>query len=129
MTDFAWLNSTIAEVNGSTSYCDFGPANILVGFRSETSCRIVEFQSTWVSSNEDAEVTDILDRVDVLISMSGKQWKFYLRRRVSGKSPSILVFNLRNNVLEFASPLNYLKFLRFHRSVQAFLDVGCRLYK
>ena len=129
MTDFAWLKSTVAEVNNSTSYRDFGPANILVGFRSETNCRIVEFKSVWVSSNDDAEVTDILDKVDVLISMSTKQWKFYLRRRVSGKSPSILVFNLRNNVLEFASPMNYLKFLRFHSSVQAFLDIGCRLYK
>lgn len=129
MTDFAWLNSTIAEVNNSKNYRDFGPVEILVGFQSETNCRIVEFQSIWVSSSDESEAADILDRVDVLISMSAQQWKYYLRRRVSGKSPSILVFNLRNNVLEFASPMNYLKFLRFHRSVQAFLDVGCRLYK
>lgn len=129
MAEFAWLDSTIAEINSSTSYRELGPANILVGFQSASNCRIVEFESNCVSSNDDVEVTDILDRVDVLISMSAKQWKFYLRRRVSGKFPSILVFNLRNQVLKFASPMSYLKYLRFHRSIQAFLDVGCRLHK
>lgn len=129
MTDFAWLNSTIAAVNDSKNYRDFGPVEMLVGFQSESNLQIVEFQSIWVSSRDESEATDILDGVDVLISMSAQQWKYYLRRRVSGKSPSILVFNLRNNVLEFTSPMKYLKFLRFHRSLQAFLDVGCRLYK
>ena len=123
------MNSAIAEVKDSSDYHKLGPAGILVGFRTENICQLLDFSSFTLSTVADDELDNVLEKVDVLISMSSRQWGYYLRRRVSGKAHSILIFDLRNNVLQFATLLDRLKFLRVHRSVQAFVDVGARFYK
>ncbi|MCY3885643.1 MAG: hypothetical protein OXG24_12110 [Gammaproteobacteria bacterium] len=114
------------SVNRQSDFRKLGSAQITIDFNIGKTHNTVEFDAFSIGrirdSVEESELRDIGSRV----RMTQKQWNFYLRRRKSGKLPTLVAFNLENDVLDFASPMDRLHFLRVHKTIQAFVDAWAR---
>lgn len=126
MTAFDGMQTAKRSLNRQAGYRKLGNAEITVAFASDNEHRVVEFDAFKIGEIRTVEDPSELRGVGVTIRMSEKQWSFYLRRRVVGKLPPLVAFNLDQCVLEFASPLDRLRFLRLHKSIQAFVDACAR---
>lgn len=126
MKAFDSLQSAKRSVNRQSGFRSLGSADLSVAFRAGDSFRIVEFDAFSVGRVQEPEDASELRGIGVTISMSAKQWNLYLRRRKAGKLPSLVGFNLDRNVLKFASPMDRLRFLRVHKTIQMFVDTWAR---
>lgn len=126
MTAFEAMQTAKRSLNRQASYRKLGSAEITVAFSSDDEHRVVEFDAFKIGEIRTVEDPSELRGVGVIVRMSKKQWSFYLRRRMVGKLPPLVAFNLDQSILEFASPLDRLRFLRLHKSIQAFVDAWAR---
>ena len=116
------MQSAKRRVNRLADFRKLGSADITVAFSVGDVHRAVEFDAFSVGPIRTVEDADELQRIGVRIRMTEKQWQFYLRRRKSGKLPSLIGFGLGRSVFVFDSPLDRLKFLRVHQTIQMFVD-------
>lgn len=114
------------SVNRRSDFRKLGSAHLTIDFNIGKTHNTVEFDAFSVGRISDSASDTELRNIGSRVRMSQKQWSFYLRRRKSGKLPILVAFNLENDVLEFASPMDRLHFLRVHKTVQAFVDAWAR---
>lgn len=114
------------SVNRQVDFRKFGSADITIDFHIGDSHNTVEFDAFSVGRIREVSDESELRNVGSKVRMTQKQWNFYLRRRKSGKLSTLLAFNLDNDVLEFATPMDRLHFLRVHKTIQAFVDAWAR---
>ncbi|MCY4143622.1 MAG: hypothetical protein OXG08_08060 [Gammaproteobacteria bacterium] len=126
MKMFEAMQSAKRSVNRQSGYRKLGSAEIAIAFSSDDAHRVVEFDAFKIGEIRTVEDPSELRGIGVRIRMSNKQWSFYLRRRMVGKLPTLIAFNLDQPVLEFAGPFDRLHFLRVHKSIQAFVDAWAR---
>lgn len=127
MTDFSWLELACLEFNQDSKCRQLGRATIEVGFRAGDHGLLVKFHGDSIASVQRIENRDAWAAIPLVITMSPRQWSFYLRRRRTKKESSLMVFNLRNRVLKFRNPLDHLHFQRVHLTIQALVDLAANL--
>lgn len=114
------------SVNRQSDFRKLGSAQLTVDFNIGKTHKTVEFDAFSIGRIRDTVDESELRNVGSRVRMTQRQWNFYLRRRKSGKLPTLVAFNLENDILDFASPLDRLHFLRVHKTVQAFVDAWAR---
>ena len=114
------------SVNRQGEFRKLGSAELIIDFNIGNMHHTVEVDAFSVGQIREVSDESELRNVGSKVRMTQKQWNFYLRRRKSGKLPTLVAFNLENDVLEFATPLDRLHFLRVHKTVQAFVDAWAR---
>lgn len=114
------------SVNRQGDFRKLGSAQITIDFNIGNTHNTVEFDAFSVGKIREVSDESELRSIGSKVRMTQKQWTFYLRRRKSGKLPTLVAFNLENDVLEFATPMDRLHFLRVHKTIQAFVDAWAR---
>lgn len=114
------------SVNRQRDFRKLGSAEILVDFNIGSTHNIVQFDAFSVGQIHQTSDESELRNIGSRVRATQKQWNFYLRRRKSGKISTLVGFNLDSQVLDFATPLDRLHFLRVHKTIQAFVDAWAR---
>lgn len=114
------------SVNRQGEFRRLGSAELTIDFNIGNTHHTVEFDAFSVGQVREVSDESELRNIGSKVRMTQKQWNFYLRRRKSGKLPTLVAFNLDNDVLEFATPMDRLHFLRVHKTIQAFVDAWAR---
>lgn len=114
------------SVNRRSDFRKLGSAEITIDFNIGNTHNTVEFDAFSVVRIREVSDESELRSIGSRVRMTQKQWNFYLGRRKSGKLSTLVGFNLENNVLEFATPMDRLHFLRVHKTIQAFVDAWAR---
>ncbi len=127
MKPFNWMQRAKSSVNRKGEFRKLGSMDIRVGFSAGSSHRVIDFGPFAVGPIHDVEDISEIENVSVVVRMTPRRWDDYLRNRKTGKEGDLIAFNLGKQVLYFNNPLDRLRFLRVHRSIQAFVDAGARL--
>ena len=114
------------SVNRQGDFRKLGSAQITIDFNIGNTHKTVEFDAFSVGRIREVSDESELRGIGSTVRMTQKQWNFYLGRRKSGKLSTLVAFNLDNDVLVFATPMDRLHFLRVHKTIQAFVDAWAR---
>lgn len=125
MAALDWMEKARNRVNKDPAYKQLGTADLDVAFKAGKTVRRVTFEAFEVARVEDGDETTLRD-VEVVVEMPTRDWTNYLKRRKKGAGPSLNALDLDRGIVSARSPLERLKFDRFNRSVQAFVDQGAR---
>ena len=125
MAALDWLEKAQKAVNKDPAYRALGSADVKVAMLAGKVAKLVTFEAFEVSRIEDADPND-LRNAELVFDMPARDWSNYLKRRKKGTGPSLLSLDLDRGIVGARNPLDRLKFERFHRSLQAFVDQGAR---
>lgn len=126
MAQLDWLEAAKAAVNANPEYRALGNADVVVAFKWGKAIRKVTLEAFEVGAIETIGEEDLRD-AELVIEMSAQEWRRYLRRRGQGTGPSLLSLDLDKNVVRGRDPLDAMKFLRYHTSIQMLVDEGAAL--
>ena len=126
MAQLDWMEKAAADVNADAAFKKLGTAELEVAFRAGKVARVAKFDAFEVTEVRDIDEADLRD-VELLVDMSAREWTNYLKRRAKGNGPSIMGLETANSIMHGLNPLAELKFHRYHRSLQAFVDAGARI--
>ena len=121
-----WLEQAREQINDSSEYRKLGSTDIKLGLAIGDERRLVTFEAFEIANVESIDEDDVRD-AELLLTMTAKDWNAYLRQRKAGKGPSLMSLDLDERVMSAKDPLAKLKFERYNRSLQAFIDVGASL--
>lgn len=122
---FEWMESARKQVSGSAEFRELGSIDLSVVFIAGRTRRVVVFEAFEVAEVRVATDADVLD-AELTIKMKPSEWSNYLRRRRSGKLPTLQSTALGKDVITAKSPVARLHFDRVQKSIQAFVDAGAR---
>jgi len=125
MPAFDWLEKAQRAINKDQKYRNLGNADVVVAMRAGKVARLVTFEAFEVSKIEDTDADDLRD-AELILDMPARDWTNYLKRRKKGTGPTLLSLDLDRGIVGARNPLDRLKFERFHRSLQAFVDQGAK---
>lgn len=129
MAQLDWLEAAAAALNEDPAFRKLGSADLVLGLKAGRVVRMVVFEAfgvTRVDTVDDAALRDC----EVVIEMPPRDWTVYLRRRATGKGPSLVALDLERSIVRPADPpdpLRRLKFERYHLTLQALVDRGAAL--
>ncbi len=126
MAQLDWMENAAAKVNADSEFRKLGTADLEVAFRAGKVSRVVRFEAFEVAEVRDIDEADLRD-VELLVDMSAREWTNYLKRRAKGNGPSMMGLETANGIMHGLNPLSELKFHRYHRTLQAFVDAGARI--
>lgn len=121
-----WLTKAQRQLNRDSEFRKLGSTDLKLGLLIGDDARLVTFEAFEIADVRDLDPQDVRD-ADLVINMSPKDWNAYLRKRKSGKAPSIMSVDLDTPVIYAQNPLKRLLLERFNLSIQAFLDRGAKL--
>ena len=101
------------------------PNSLKLAIAVGDEARLVTFEAFEVSGIEEVPVSDLRD-AELVLEMGLREWNGYLKKRKQGKGPTLLSLDLENQVVSAPTPLAKLKFSRYNRSLQAFVDACAR---
>jgi len=119
-----WLDNAKALCNGDPGFRKLGSCDARVGLKVGDAAYIVAFEAFECLSVEAVDPADLRD-ADFTLEMSRPAWLEMLGRRRSGTLDDSLVsydVDARGATVRASSPLNALKFERYHRTLQHFID-------
>ena len=122
---FKWMDAARKHVSGNAEFRKLGSVDLSVVFIAGRTRRVVVFDAFEVMEVRIANDADVLD-ADLTIKMKPSEWSYYLRRRRSGKVPSLQSVALGKDVIQAKNPIARLHFDRVQKSIQAFIDAGAR---
>lgn len=126
MAQLDWLEPAKSAVNQDPAYRKLGNADVVLAFKAGKAIRKVTFEAFEVGAIEAIAKEDLRD-AELVIEMSTQEWSRYLRRRSRGTGPSLLSLDLDKGVVKGRNPLDEMKFLRYHTSIQMLVDKGAAL--
>ena len=126
MAQLDWMEKAAADVNADREFKKLGTAELEVAFRAGKVARAVRFDAFEVVDVRDVAEADLRD-VELLVDMTAREWTNYLKRRAKGNGPSMMGLETASGIVHGLNPLAELKFHRYHRSLQAFVDAGARI--
>lgn len=126
MAALDWLEKAQSAVNEDPEFRRLGSADMVVALRAGRVLKLVTFEAFEVSKVEDMDEADLRD-AELVIDMPARDWTNYLKRRKKGRGPSLLSLDLDRGIVGAADPLNRLKFERYNRTLQLFVDTGAKL--
>ena len=123
MAQLDWLEAAVAAVNEDPAFRKLGSVDLVLGLKAGRVVRIVTFEAFGIADIKDAEDAALRD-CEVTIEMAPREWTRYLRRRAKRSGPSLVGLDLDQGIVNAMSPVNRLKFERYHLSLQALVDQG-----
>ena len=123
MAQLDWLEEAAAELNEDPDFRNLGSTDLVLGLKAGRVVRIVAFEAFGIARIEDADEGALRD-CEVVIDMAPRDWTAYLRRRATGKGPSLLALDMDREIVRAPDPLQRLKFERYHLTLQALVDRG-----
>lgn len=123
---FDWMDAARKHVSASSEFRNLGSIDLSVVFVAGRTKRVVVFEAFEVADVRVASEADVLD-ADLIISMKPAEWNYYLRKRRSGKVPSLQSMAVGGDCIQARNPVTRLHYDRVQRSIQAFVDAGARL--
>lgn len=123
-----WLDEAAQQLNASPDFRKLGNTDLTLVLAIGDEHRLVTFEAFEIASVTDIDPDAVRD-ADLLLTMSAKDWNAYLRSRRGGKGLSLLSLDLDTpeGVVRANNPLSKMKFERYNRSLQAFIDMGAAL--
>ena len=123
MAQLDWLEEAAAELNEDPDFRKLGSTDLVLGLKAGRVVRIVVFEAFGIARIEDADAGALRD-CEVVIDMAPRDWTAYLRRRATGKGPSLVALDMDREIVRAPDPLQRLKFERYHLTLQALVDRG-----
>lgn len=121
-----WLEKAQRAVNKDPEFRKLGSADVVVALRAGKVIRLVTFEAFEVSKIEDIEEENLRD-AELIIDMPARDWTNYLKRRKKGTGPSLLSLDLDRGIVGAFNPLGRMKFERYSRTLQYFIDQGSKI--
>ena len=121
-----WLEKAQRAVNKDPEFRKLGSADVVVALRAGKVIRLVTFEAFEVSKIEDIEEENLRD-AELIIDMPARDWTNYLKRRKKGTGPSLLSLDLDRGIVGAFNPLGRMKFERYSRTLQHFIDQGSKI--
>ena len=123
--DFSILKKAQNRINKDKAYRKLGSTDVKLAIAVGEEARLVTFEAFEVSAVEELSVEDMRD-AELVLTMGLRDWNSYLKKRKQGKGPSLLSLDLHSKVISAATPLAKVKFERYNKSLQAFMDACAR---
>jgi hypothetical protein len=119
-----WLDKAKTLCNDDPAFRQLGSCDARVGLKVGDAAYLVAFEAFECVSVQAVDPADLRD-ADFYLDMSRTAWLDLLARRRSGTSEGSLVsydVTERGAAVRAVNPLNALKFERYHRTLQHFVD-------
>jgi len=120
-----WLKRAQAGVNDDPAFRKLGSVDTRMALKVGRSAFLVDFQGFSCHGVHKIAAKDFRD-ADFLVEMGQETWDRFLDGRRRGDGPSLAELDTVQGVIKADNPRRKLDFLRYHLSVQAFLDAGAR---
>jgi hypothetical protein len=118
-----WLKTAQNAVNDDPAFRALGSIDVNMGFKVGSAAFLVTFGGFSCHDVRKIRVAELRD-ADFVVEMSQKQWDAFLKGRTSGKGVTLAELDNVDGVIKAINPRKNLDFLRYHLSVQAFIDAG-----
>jgi hypothetical protein len=124
--NFDWLAKAQQQLNKDPAFRKLGSTDLKLGLLIGDQARLVTFEAFEIADVAELNPDDMRD-ADLVINMSPKDWNAYLRKRRTGKAPSLMSVDLDDPVVYAQNPLKRILFERYNLSIQALIDRGAQL--
>ncbi len=118
-----WLKTAQNAVNDDPAFRALGSIDVNMGIKVGSAAFLVTFGGFSCHDVRKIRVAELRD-ADFVVEMSQKQWDAFLKGRTSGKGVTLAELDNVDGVIKAINPRKNLDFLRYHLSVQAFIDAG-----
>lgn len=118
-----WLKHAQRQVNDDPAFRKLGSVDANVGLKVDGSAFLVRFSGFSCHDVRKIAAKDLRD-ADFVVEMSRTAWSRYLDGRRDGSAPTLAALDVTDDVVKAADPRKKLDFLRYHLSLQAFIDAG-----
>ena len=122
---FDYLKKAQNRINKDADYRKLGNTDVTLALAVGNDARLITFEAFEVAAIEELAIGNLRD-AEVVLKMGTREWNAYLKKRKAGKGPSLLSLDLDKGVVSANTPLAKLKFERYNRSLQAFVDACAR---
>ena len=120
-----WLKAAASAVNEDPAFRDLGSVDVAMGIKVASNAFIVTFSGFSCHDVKKVKVSELRD-ADFVVEMNDKQWEKFLKGRKSGKGLTLTELDHVESVVKAGNPRDRLDYLRYHLSLQAFLDAGAK---
>lgn len=120
-----WLKGAQHAVNEDPAFRKLGSIDVAMGIKVGGSAFIVEFGGFSCHDVRKVKVSELRD-ADFVVTMTQAQWDGFLTGRRTGAGKTLVELDEVDPVITCGNPRDRLDFLRYHTSLQAFLDAGAR---
>ena len=121
-----WLSKAQRQLNKDSAFRKLGSTDLKLGLLIGDDARLITFEAFEISTVEELDSNDLRD-ADLVINMLPRDWNSYLRKRKTGKAPTLLSIDLNSPVVYAQTPLKRLMLERYNLSIQMFIDRGAKL--
>ena len=120
-----WLKTAQNAVNEDPAFRALGSVDVALGIKVASAAFIVTFGGFSCHEVKKVKVSELRD-ADFIVEMTEKQWEAFLDGRRSGKGATLTELDQVEPVIKAGNPRDRLGYLRYHLSLQAFLDAGAQ---
>ncbi len=120
-----WLKAAQGQVNADPSFRALGSVDTDMALKVGQTAYLVSFAGFSCHGVKKISSNELRDAAFV-VEMSPKSWENFVAGRRNGNGPSLAELDVTDDVVRVEDPRQKLEFLRYHLSVQAFIDAGAR---
>ena len=118
-----WLKKAQADVNQDPDFRALGSVDTQMGLKVGKSAFLVSFAGFTCHGVRKISADDLRD-ADFVVEMSAAAWNTFIDGRRRGEGPDLIELDTLDRVVKTNDPRKKLDFMRYHLSLQAFLDAG-----
>jgi len=120
-----WLRKAQSGVNADPAFRKLGSVDTNWAIKVGASTYLIDFRGFSCHGVRKIAARDLRD-ADFLVEMTPAAWNRFIDDRRKGEGPTLAELDTVEGVVRADNPRKKLDFLRYHLSVQAFLDAGAR---
>jgi len=120
-----WLKTAQNAINGDPAFRALGSVDVEMGIKVGSAAFLVTFGGFTCHDVRKIKVAQLRD-ADFVVEMSQDGWDSFLEGRTTGTGATLAELDNVDGVVKAINPRKKLDFLRYHLSVQAFIDAGAR---
>ena len=121
-----WLERARARVNADPKFRKRGSIDTQMAISIGGDRYLVSFAAFGCASVRAIGANDLRD-ADFVVEMSADQWQRFLDGRRDGAGRTLAELDTTDGVVKAQNPRKKLDFLRYHTSIQAFIDAGIQV--
>jgi len=118
-----FLERARERINADSKFRKRGTIDTNMAFNVGGDRYLVSFAAFGCASVKTIGPNDLRD-ADFVVEMSGDQWQRFVDGRRSGTGRTLAELDTTDDVVKAQNPRKKLDFLRYHTSIQAFIDAG-----
>lgn len=120
-----WLKTAKNAINEDPAFRALGSVDVTMGIKVGSAAFLVDFSGFSCCDVRKIKVAELRD-ADFVVEMSQDNWDSFLKGRTSGEGVTLVELDNVDGVVKAVNPRKKLEFLRYHISLQAFIDAGAR---